>query len=69
MDHVWRVFENEKEYVFKHLDIRVPVLSKKEKTSEDWNIVCVGALTIDRETATAIIDNNPVKLKVSKQKS
>ena len=56
IDHVWRVFESDKEYLFKNLDIRVPVKSEKELTSEDWNIVCEGKLSIDRETSTAIID-------------
>jgi hypothetical protein len=55
LDHVWRVFEGEKEYLFKHLDIQVPVKSEKEELSEDWNIVCEGVLTIDRDTSTAII--------------
>jgi len=56
VDHVWRVFENDKEYLFKNLDIRVPVKSEKESESEDWNIVCEGTLSIDRETSTAIIE-------------
>ena len=46
VDHVWRVFENDKEYLFKNLDIRVPVKSEKESESEDWNIVCEGILSI-----------------------
>ncbi len=56
IDHVWRVFENDKEYLFKNLDVRVPVKSEKETESEDWNIVCEGKLHIDRETSTAIIE-------------
>ncbi len=56
VDHVWRVFEGDKEYLFKNLDIRVPVKSEKETESEDWNIVCEGKLFIDRETSTAIIE-------------
>jgi hypothetical protein len=55
-DHVWRVFEDDKEYLFKNLDIRVPVKSEKEIESEDWNIVCEGKLSIDRKTSTAIIE-------------
>lgn len=55
VDHVWRVFEDDKEYLFKNLDIRVPVKSEKEINTEDWNIVCEGTLSIDRETSTAII--------------
>lgn len=59
LDHVWRVFEGEKEYLFKHLDIQVPVKSEKEELTEDWNIVCKGVLTIDRDTSTAIIKALP----------
>ena len=55
IDHVWRVFEDEREYLFKNLDIQVPVKSEKETNSEDYNIVCFGMLNIDRETSTAII--------------
>ena len=54
-DHVWRVFEGEKEYLFKHLNITVPVQSEKEEQSEDWNIVCNGYLTIDRQNSIANI--------------
>jgi hypothetical protein len=52
-DHVWRVFEGEKEYVFKNVRINVP--SWGEKTGEDWSICCDGKLTIDRTSSTAII--------------
>jgi hypothetical protein len=52
-EHVWRVFEGEKEYLFKHLDIRVPV--DDEQTGGVWNIRCYGNLTIDKKTSTAII--------------
>ena len=53
-DHVWRVFEDDgKEYLFKHLDITVPV--KDERAGEDWNICCFGVLLIDRDTSTAVI--------------
>jgi hypothetical protein len=54
-DHVWRVFEGDKEYLFKHLNITVPVKSEKEEHSEDWNIVCNGYLSIDRQNSIAII--------------
>jgi hypothetical protein len=58
IDHVWRVFEGDKEYLFKNLDIRVPVKSEKEAETEDWNITCEGILSIDRETSTAIIGDD-----------
>ena len=52
-DHVWRVFENEKEYLVKHLKIDVPIWD--ETDGFDWNIACEGCMTLDRETSTAII--------------
>jgi len=55
VDHVWRVFEGDKEFLFKELDIRVPVRSEKDANGVDYNIVCVGYLEIDRDTSTAII--------------
>jgi hypothetical protein len=55
MDHVWRVFENGKEFLFKSLDITVPIKSEKDPNGQDYNIVCQGFLTIDRETSTARI--------------
>lgn len=54
LDHVWRVFEDGKEYLFKHVKINVP--SESIRTGEDWNIGCTGKMTIDRETSTAIIN-------------
>ena len=55
MEHVWRVFENGKEYLFKNLDISVPVKSEKDTNGADYNIVCKGFLNIDRGTSTACI--------------
>jgi len=55
-DHVWRVFEGDKEYLFKHIQINVPVVDEKEPNSEDWNIACDGILTINKDTSTAIIN-------------
>jgi len=54
-DHVWRVFEDGKEYLFKNLNITVPVKSEKDKNGIDYNIVCQGQLVIDRVTSTAYI--------------
>ncbi|CAB4162828.1 hypothetical protein UFOVP787_135 [uncultured Caudovirales phage] len=53
-DHVWRVFEGNKEYLFKHLQINAPIVD--EQAHGEWNIACDGVLTIDRKTSTAIID-------------
>lgn len=53
LDHVWRVFEGEKEYLAKHVRIDVP--SWSEQSGEDWNIACEGRMEIDRETSTVWI--------------
>jgi len=54
MDHVWRVFEDEKEYLFKNICINVS--SRGQKTGEDWSICCEGVLKIDRETSTGTVE-------------
>lgn len=54
IDHVWRVFENNKEYLFKNFKINVKSFS--EQSGEDWNVACYGIMTIDKETSTAIIN-------------
>jgi hypothetical protein len=54
VDHVWRVFEDGKEYLLKNVRINVP--SWSERDGEDWNIACNGTMTIDRSTSTAVID-------------
>jgi len=66
MDHVWRVFEGEKEYLVKHLDITVPVKSEKDSNGADYNIVCEGIMTLDRNTSTAIISRQEVNVVESK---
>ena len=53
-DHVWRVFEDGKEYIFKNIQINVD--SYGAKTGEDWSICCEGVLTIDRQTSTGRIE-------------
>ncbi len=55
MEHVWRVFENGKEYLFKNLDISAPIKSEKDENGADYNIFCYGFLTIERDTSTAVI--------------
>jgi len=55
VDHVWRVFENGKEFLFKNIKINVP--SHSEQSGEDWNISCDGIMTIDKTTSTAIINS------------
>ena len=54
-DHVWRVFVDRQEYLFKHFKINVPTVSEREDMSEDWNIACEGLFEIDSVTSTAIV--------------
>jgi hypothetical protein len=54
IDHVWRVFEDGKEYLTKNVEINVPC--RGAKTGGDYSMVCEGKMTIDRETSTAIIN-------------
>ena len=58
-DHVWRVFEGDQEYLFKHFQINVPIVSMKEPLSEDWNLYAEGVMTIDHENSVAIINPEP----------
>ena len=53
IDHVWRIFDNDKEYVVKNVRINVP--SWGAKTGEDWSICCEGVITVDKETSTITI--------------
>jgi hypothetical protein len=53
MEHVWRVFEGEKEYLVKHFRLEVP--SHSEQAGQDWNVTCNGKMVLDRETSTAVI--------------
>ena len=57
MEHVWRVFEGDKEYVVKHVKITVPCwdeVSNQGAAGDDFNICCEANMTLDRDTSTAI---------------
>ena len=54
-EHVWRVFENDKEYLFKNFVLHVNSESRIDPNGRDWNVFCSGYMEIDRETSTAII--------------
>jgi hypothetical protein len=49
------VFEGDKEYLFKNVQINIPCQTEKDANGNDWNFVCEGKMTIDRATSTAII--------------
>ena len=46
-EHVWRVFENGNEILARHIRINVPIWS--EQTGPDWNIACIGQMTVFSE--------------------
>ena len=56
LEHAWRVFVEEKEYLFKHVKINASCFDEIDPNGQDWNICCYGNLDIDRETSTAIIN-------------
>jgi len=53
VDHVWRVFEDGKEYLAKHVRIQVP--SWSEASGNDWNIACKGTMLFFIDTETIVI--------------
>ena len=57
LDHVWRVFDDGKEYVVKNVRLNVP--SWGEKTGEDWSICCDGEMLVDHVTSTITIKRTP----------
>lgn len=56
-DHIWRVFEDDaKEYICKHLRINTPITDEKDHNGTDYNIVCYGIMSLDKQTSTVIIN-------------
>lgn len=53
LEHVWRVFENGKEFLCKHIKIEVPV--HDERTGEDWSLCGYGYMEINKEESLIII--------------
>lgn len=52
-EHVWRVFEDGREHLARHVRILVP--SYSEQDGPDWNIACDGKLVYYSDTDTAVI--------------
>jgi hypothetical protein len=55
--HVWRVFENEQEYITTQVKINVPSWSEMSD-GPDWNIACYGFMVVDHDTGTVTINNS-----------
>jgi hypothetical protein len=59
LEHVWRVFENGKEFIVKHVKMNVPAwdeITGDGQGNDDWNMCCEGYMTLDVKTSTAIIN-------------
>jgi hypothetical protein len=57
-EHVWRVFENGKQFIVKHVKISVPVwdeVTGDGQGNDNWNFACEGYMAVDKESSTAII--------------
>lgn len=52
-EHVWRVFEDGREHLARHVRILVP--SWSEQSGPDWNIACNGRMMFYSDTDTAVI--------------
>lgn len=52
-EHVWRVFEGNREFLARHVRIEVP--SWSEQSGPDWNIACYGRMLWFSDTDTAVI--------------
>ena len=52
-EHVWRVFEDGREHLARHVKILVP--SYSEQDGPDWNIACDGKMMYYTDTDTAVI--------------
>ena len=52
-EHVWRVFEDGKEHLARHVRILVPCWSKQ--SGPDWCMACNGRMIFYTDTDTAVI--------------
>lgn len=59
VDHVWRVFDGDQEYIVKNFRINVPCFGEQDEQGDKWNVSCHGYLSIDRATSTATITAEP----------
>ena len=55
VDHVWRVFENGREILARHVRIEVPSWTELDENGVDWNIACKGKMVFFDDTDTVVI--------------
>ena len=56
VEHVWRIFQDDTEWLARHVILEVP--SRSEQEGPDWNIVCEGKLLFFSDTDTVVIAND-----------
>jgi hypothetical protein len=64
LQHVWRVFEGDKEYIVKHVKINVPCqdeVSGDGQGNDDWNFACTAYMSMDKVTSTATFTDKKPK--------
>lgn len=54
-DHVWRVFENQTEFLAKHVYMQVPSYTEQDENGVDYNVVCYGNMKFYDDTDTIVI--------------
>ena len=52
-EHVWRVLQDDTEWLARHVIIEVP--SRSEQEGQNWNIVCEGSMLFFEDTDTVVI--------------
>lgn len=55
IDHVWRVFEGQREILAKHVIIEVRSFTEKDDNGVDYNIACYGSMKFFDDTDTVVI--------------
>jgi len=53
--HVWRVFENGREILAKHVRIETRSWTEMDANGQDYNIVCRGRMLFFSDTDTVVI--------------
>ena len=55
VDQVWRLFENGREILARHVRIEVPSWTELDENGVDWNIACKGKMVFFDDTDTVVI--------------
>lgn len=58
IQHVWRVFDQDREYLARYVNLQVPSWSEIDQNGQDYNIVCRGQMLWFSDTDTVVITNN-----------